>query len=113
MVVACEKNGKMKFNLASAINLLPIVVSIIIASYFISGRSAKIEARMDNVEQHVGELRDFESKGFRFTKDDGDDMKEWFTEFKNDMKQTVRDIRKDLNQLALNVNSLEQVIKRE
>jgi len=118
-MVAKKENGRLKFDLASAINLLPIIFTIVLAAFVLSGQLAGLEARMVDAEKHIGELRDFKEKGQRFTLQNGEDLKNMINEFKiesrsstKEIKLSVKEMRTSLNRLALSVNSLEQMIKR-
>lgn len=130
-MVAKKIEGKLKFDLVAAINLLPIIFTIIFAAWILSGELKGLEMRLVSAEENITELKEFKDKGDRFTKSQGKELKDkisvledsvregppkWFkssfNEFKGDMKTSIKSLTQDVSNLTLQVNTLEQTVRR-
>lgn len=128
-MVTKNENGKLKFDLASAINLIPIIITILVSAIALSGQIARMETRLSYAESSIIELMEFKNKD-RFTRLQGDELKEricaledwaknsppkWFQEmyreFRIQITNSVTSLGKEVNDLKVQMKSLESTLK--
>lgn len=129
-MVTSELNGRLKFSLAAAINLIPILITIIASAAVISSKVSNISTRLEVAEKHIIELQSFKNKGDRFTRQDGADLRdrilsieskvlkappEWFqkmfSEFRVNMLNDVKELKGQVHMLVTEIQLLKTYCK--
>ena len=129
-MVARRTDGRLRFDLASAINLLPILMTIILSAWVLSAQLKTVEVTVGSNRERIVKLEKFKDQGDRYTAAQGKEQDrrimvleevqknnppDWYedqvAEAIGDLKSNIKTIAVEVNDLKIGIRLLEQTVR--